>query len=70
MPAVSPLCQIKRPAALQKPIPAIAKLTMSAIMAVPYGLLDIRPVGNAQIPQYQVVEFYHGSNGLLDLSFA
>src|SRR3981189_1282303 len=70
MPAVNPPYQIKRPAEVQKPIPAIAKLTMSAIMAVPHGLLDIRPVGNAQIPQCQVVEFCDGSNGLLDLPFA
>jgi hypothetical protein len=41
MPAASPLRINKRPNAWMKPIPAIAWLTTSAIMAAPHDLLDL-----------------------------
>jgi hypothetical protein len=37
------------PAAWQKPIATIAKVTTSAIMAVSHDLLDLRAVGNAHV---------------------
>jgi hypothetical protein len=41
MPAARPLRINKRPNAWMKPIPAIAWLTTSAIMAAPHDLLDL-----------------------------
>jgi hypothetical protein len=56
-------------AAWQKPIPAIAKVTTSAIMAVSHDLLDLRAVGNAHVEQGPVIEFGQRRDGRFDLSF-
>jgi hypothetical protein len=46
----------------------IARLTTSAIMTVPHGLLDMGPVANAQAKQRPVIESFQGRNRLSDLS--
>lgn len=70
LPPLIPLWKIRRPAACQKPIPAMATLTTSAIMAVPHDPLDVRPVGNSQTEQCAVIELCQGGNGPFDLLLA
>jgi hypothetical protein len=43
---------------------------MSAITAVPHDLLDLRSVGNADIPQCLVIEFRQTGNGVFDRTLA
>jgi hypothetical protein len=51
-------------------MPAIAALTMSAIMAVPHGPFDVRAVGNSETEKCAVIELCQRGNGLLDFLLA
>jgi hypothetical protein len=53
-------------------MPAIAALTMSAIMAVPHGPFDVRAVEDTQVEQGAIIEPRQRSHGQFDppLAFA
>src|SRR6186713_1346480 len=65
-----PRSKIRRPAAWQKPMPAMAALTTSAIMAVPHRPFDVRAMGNSQSEQCAIIKPRQGGNGPFDLLLA